>query len=92
MVTSQMMAMRKIVLKTLATRPYKVILESQVNKEAALFQIIHRTPPNTASLLILLFKIFYKHCICFCQTTSYKVIDCHMTIHISSEKYNKFHF
>ena len=62
MVTSQMVAMRKIVLKPLATRPYKVILKSQVNTEAALFQIIHRTPPTIASVLILLFKIFYKHC------------------------------
>jgi len=35
MVTSQMVAMRKIVLK--------VVQKSQVNTEAALFQIIHRT-------------------------------------------------
>jgi hypothetical protein len=92
MVTSQMVAMRKIVLKTLATRPYKVILKSQVNAEATLFQIIHRTPPTTASVLILLFKIFYKHCICFCQTTSCTVLGYHMAIHFSSEKYNKFQF
>jgi hypothetical protein len=93
MVTSQMMAMRKIVLKTLATRPYKVILKSQVNTEAALFQIIHTTPTTTTPLLIILFKIFYyKQCICFCQTTSYTVFSCHVTIHISSEKYNKFQF
>jgi hypothetical protein len=92
MVTSQMMAMRKIFLKTLANRPYKGILKSQVNTEAALFQIIHRTPPTTTPLLILIFQIFYKHCICFCQTTSYTVFGCHMTIHISSEKYNKFQF
>jgi len=78
MVTSQMMAMRKIVLKTLATRPYKVILKSQVNTVATLFQTIHRTPPTTASLLIILFKIFYKHCTYFCQTTSYTVFSCHM--------------
>jgi hypothetical protein len=53
-----MMAMRKIILKTSAARPYTVILKSHVNTEATLFQIIHRTPQTTAFSLNYYLKYF----------------------------------
>ena len=94
MVLHRMMAMRKTTLKTFSNQNLQS--HTKVTSEYR-GCIISNYTQNTSSLKQLhlslqyylkLFKILYKYCICFCQTTSYTVCICHMTIHISSEKYN----